>query len=63
MTRLNRPEGFGIRRLRQTRTWHARVHVTQVHRLLHSQEDTVCGDSGYIGAEKREELQRVWARA
>lgn len=33
--------------------------VTQVHKLLHGQEDTVCGDSGYTGADKREELQRV----
>lgn len=33
--------------------------VTQVHRLLHGKEDTVCGDSGYTGADKREELQDV----
>lgn len=33
--------------------------VTQVHKLLHGQEDTVCGDSGYTGAAKREELQDV----
>ena len=33
--------------------------VTQVHKLLHGREDTVCGDSGYTGAEKREELQDV----
>ena len=33
--------------------------VTQVHKLLHGKEDTVCGDSGYTGADKREELQRV----
>ena len=35
--------------------------VTQVHKLLHGKEDTVCGDSGYTGAEKREELQDVEA--
>lgn len=35
--------------------------VTQVHKLLHGQEDTVCGDSGYTGADKREELQGVKA--
>jgi len=28
-----------------------------VHKLLHGREDTVCGDSGYTGADKREELQ------
>ena len=33
--------------------------VTQVHKLLHGEEDTVCGDSGYTGANKREELQGV----
>ena len=33
--------------------------VTQVHKLLHGKEDTVCGDSGYTGADKREELQHV----
>ncbi|WP_147652127.1 IS5 family transposase, partial [Vulcaniibacterium gelatinicum] len=33
--------------------------VTQVHKLLHGREDTVCGDSGYTGADKREELQGV----
>ncbi|HTA64361.1 MAG TPA: transposase, partial [Xanthomonadaceae bacterium] len=33
--------------------------VTQVHKLLHGQEDTVCGDSGYTGADKREELLDV----
>lgn len=33
--------------------------VTQVHKLLHGKEDTVCGDSGYTGADKREELQGV----
>ena len=36
--------------------------VTQVHSLLHGREDTVCGDSGYTGADKREELQDVKAR-
>ena len=35
--------------------------VTQVHKLLHGKEDTVCGDSGYTGAGKREELQDVAA--
>lgn len=33
--------------------------VTQVHKLLHGRETTICGDSGYTGADKREELQRV----
>jgi IS5 family transposase len=33
--------------------------VTQVHNLLHGKEDTVCGDSGYTGVDKREELQDV----
>ena len=33
--------------------------VTVAHRLLHGQEETVCGDSGYTGADKREELQHV----
>ena len=35
--------------------------VTQVHKLLHGREETICGDSGYTGADKREELQRVEA--
>ena len=35
--------------------------VTQVHTLLHGKEDTICGDSGYTGADKREELQGVKA--
>ena len=35
--------------------------VTQVHKLLHGQEETVYGDSGYTGADKREELQVVKA--
>ena len=35
--------------------------VTQVHKLLHGKEGTVCGDSGYTGADKREELQGVEA--
>jgi len=35
--------------------------VTQVHKLLHGKEDTVCGDSGYTGAAMREELQDVEA--
>ena len=33
--------------------------VTQVHKLLHGQEDTVYGDSGYTGADRREELEDV----
>jgi len=33
--------------------------VTQVHKLLHGKEDTICGDSGYTGADKREQLQGV----
>jgi transposase, IS5 family len=36
--------------------------VTMVEALLHGKEDTVCGDSGYTGAEKREELRDVKAR-
>ena len=35
--------------------------VTQVDRLLHGEEDTVCGDSGYTGADKREEVQQIAA--
>ena len=35
--------------------------VTRVHRLLHGREDTICGDSGYTGADKREELKDVEA--
>ena len=35
--------------------------MTQVHKLLHGKEDTICGDSGYTGADKREELQGVEA--
>jgi IS5 family transposase len=35
--------------------------VTQVHKLLHGKEETVFGDSGYTGADKREELQAVEA--
>ena len=35
--------------------------VTQVHKLLHGKEATVCGDSGYTGADKREELEHVEA--
>ena len=35
--------------------------VTQTHKLLHGQENTVCGDSGYTGLDKREELQQVEA--
>src|SRR5690606_26284154 len=33
--------------------------VTQVHKLLNAKEATICGDSGYTGATKREELQDV----
>jgi IS5 family transposase len=33
--------------------------VTQVHKLLHGREDTICGDSGYTGADKRDELRHV----
>ena len=36
--------------------------VTQVHGLLHGKEDTVSGDSGYTGVEKREEMEAVKAR-
>ncbi len=36
--------------------------ITQMYKLLHGKEDTVCGDSGYTGAEKREELRGVKAR-
>lgn len=36
--------------------------ITQMHKLLHGKEDTVCGDSGYTGAEKRDELHAVKAR-
>lgn len=35
--------------------------VTLVHKLLHGKEDTICGDSGYTGADKREDLQDVKA--
>ena len=35
--------------------------VTQVHKLLHGRETTICGDSGYTGADKREELRHVEA--
>lgn len=35
--------------------------VTPVHQLLHGKEDPVCGDSGYPGADQREELQDVQA--
>ncbi len=30
--------------------------ITQAHKLLHGEEDTVCGDSGYTGLDKREEM-------
>ena len=35
--------------------------VTRVHRLLHGREDTICGDSGYTGADKRGEVKDVEA--
>ena len=35
--------------------------VTQVQRLLDGEEDTVCGDSGYTGEDKREELEQIAA--
>ena len=35
--------------------------VTQVHKLLQRKEDTSRGDSGYTGADKREELDEVSA--
>ena len=35
--------------------------VTVTHALLHGKEDSVFGDSGYTGADKREELQQVQA--
>ena len=35
--------------------------VTQVHKLLHGKEETISGDSGYTGADKREEMQHVVA--
>ncbi|KKY04762.1 hypothetical protein NY94_22195 [Xanthomonas phaseoli pv. phaseoli] len=31
--------------------------ITQAHKLLHGKEDTVCGDSGYTGLEKRDEIK------
>ena len=31
--------------------------VTVAHRLLHGQEETVCGDSGYTGLDKRADMQ------
>ncbi len=33
------------------------AHVTVTHKLLHSNEDSVFGDSGYTGTDKREELR------
>ena len=35
--------------------------VTQTHKLLHGREDTICGDSGYTGADKRAELCKAKA--
>lgn len=32
--------------------------ITQAHKLLHGKEDTVSGDSGYTGLDKREEMKR-----
>ena len=31
--------------------------ITQTHHLLHGAEGTLCGDAGYAGISKREELQ------
>ncbi|WP_045737041.1 IS5 family transposase [Xanthomonas sp. MUS 060] len=31
--------------------------ITQAHKLLHGKQDTVCGDSGYTGLDKREEMK------
>lgn len=31
--------------------------IGQAYKLLHGKEDTVCGDSGYTGLEKREEMK------
>lgn len=33
--------------------------VKQVHKLVHGMEDVVFGDSGYTGAEKRDEIKDV----
>jgi len=35
--------------------------VTQMHNLLHGEETTIYGDSGYTGADKRDELEGVKA--
>ena len=35
--------------------------VTVAHRLLHGQEETVCGDSGYTGLDKREDQYTWWS--
>ena len=35
--------------------------VTQVHKLLHGREVTVCGDSSYISVDQRAELRGVKA--
>jgi IS5 family transposase len=35
------------------------VDVTQVHNLLHGEEERICGDSGYTGSHNREELRSV----
>ncbi|XUP36464.1 IS5 family transposase (plasmid) [Xanthomonas axonopodis pv. vasculorum] len=32
--------------------------ITQAHKWLHGKEDTVSGDSGYTGLDKREEMER-----
>ncbi|PPU81767.1 IS5/IS1182 family transposase, partial [Xanthomonas populi] len=32
--------------------------ITQAHKLLHGKEDTLSGDSGYTGLEKRAEMAR-----
>lgn len=36
--------------------------ITQMYKLLHGKEATVCGDSGYTGAQRREDLRGVKAR-
>lgn len=36
--------------------------ISQAYKLLHGKEDTVCGDSGYTGLEKREEMIKCKAR-
>jgi IS5 family transposase len=38
------------------RSWR---HDSGAQVVLHGEEDMVCGDSGYTGADKREELRDV----